>query len=579
MSPEQVRESVVDHRSDLFSFGVVLYEMLTGVRPCAGDSPAALAASILPAEPAPMGGARRTGALEAVARRCLQKRPADRYPSADAIEQALSTPTGEAPAPLPLDPRLTTASLSTDARRSVAVLPFVDLSLDQSLEFFCDGVAEEILDALSRVPGLRVAARSSSFQFRGRAGDARTIGQTLNVGTALEGSVRASGRRLRITTQLVDTDGGFQVWSARFDRELDDIFAVQDEIARAVVGALQVPQGETKLTALFGAGTTDLEAYTLYLKGRHHWNKRTEADLATAESYFEQALSRDPAYAEAQGALAQTLVTHGLYGTRAPADVMPQARAAARAALARQPALPSALATAACVDAVHGWDWEAAATAFQQGIALCPDAPTLHHWYAINCLVPQRRFAEARTELEVALVADPLSPAIVATLGLHGYFARHYESAETELRRALALHSDFAMAHLFLGLTCADTGRMDEARREVQEAAQLSPDSPEMTSAQGYVAARAGDDEAARGCLGALRAAAGHRYVSPVLMAQVHAALGETGEALTWIERAREVRAADLAWSLLRPVWDPLRAEPRFTAVRRAMHLAESDAV
>jgi serine/threonine-protein kinase len=591
MSPEQVRAAPVDHRTDVFSFGIVLFEMLTGARPFTGGSTAELAASILMTEAPPIGTAATGEAarLERIARRCLEKQPADRFASAQELEEALGAPTGDPEAPAPehspatgsdgatgavAATAATTPTRAADGRRSVAVLPFVDLSLDRSLEFFCDGVAEEILNALSRVPGLRVTARSSAFQFKGRSDDVRNVGKALNVGTVLEGSVRAAGRRLRINAHLVDAAEGYQVWSERFDRELDDIFAVQDEIARAVVHALAVPRAGTALTDALGAGTTDIEAYTLYLKGRHHWNKRTEVDLEAGRSYFAQAIARDPEYAEAHGALALTCVTLGLYGARAPREVMPLARSTAEAALALQSSLPSALAAAACVDAVYDWDWDASEARFRTAIDASPDAPAPHHWYAINCLVPQRRFAEAGRELELALKADPLSPAIVATIGFRAYFAREYAEAERELRKALALHSNFAMAHLFLGLTCLDAGRQDEARREIETAGALADGSPEMISALGYVHARAGDQSAARGALDTLVTLAGERYVSPVLVAQLHCALGEHELALTWLERARDARAADLAWVPVRSVWDPLRASARFQAILQAMHLS-----
>jgi serine/threonine-protein kinase len=570
MSPEQLRSGPVDHRSDLFSLGVMLYEMTHGRRPFAGTSVIDLAAAVLTNDPQ-MGAhlAAADPALDQVIRRCLRKEPDERFASAGEIAALLGGPT----------PTVVSASpAASPARRaiegSVAVLPFVDLSAEHSLEYFCDGIAEEILNELARVPGLRVAARSSSFQFKGRTDDVREVSRALNVRAVLEGSVRSSGRHLRISPRLVDAEQGFQVWAERFDRELDDIFAVQDEIARAVVRGLQLGSSATALTMRLGAGTSSVDAYTRYLKGRHHWNRRTEADLETSVTYFEEALALDPDYAEAHAALAESFVTLGLYGARNPASLMPRARESAAQALERSPLLADAQATMACVDAVYGWDWVAAEKNFKRAIATNPNASRARHWLAINCLAPLGRFDEARGQLALALEVDPLSPAVAVTVGLLLYLARRHDEAIAELDRSMALHPDFAIGYLFLGFAHVAAGRHEEARHALETAHQLSHGSPEVISGLGYAAGRRGDAAAAKAHLDALVTRSAERYTSPTLMAQVLAGLGEHDDALTWLERARDVRAADLTWLAVRPVWDPLRSTPRFKALLGTLRLA-----
>jgi serine/threonine-protein kinase len=372
----------------------------------------------------------------------------------------------------------------------------------------------------------------------------------------------------------VDAEQGYQVWAERFDRELDDIFAVQDEIARAVVRGLQLGSSATALTVRLGAGTSSVDAYTRYLKGRHHWNRRTESDLETSVAYFEEALALDPDYAEAHAALAESFVTLGLYGARDPASVMPRARDSAARALERSPILADAQGTMACVDAVYGWDWAAAERSFKRAIGANPNASRARHWLAINCLAPLGRFDEARGQLALALEVDPLSPAVAVTVGLTHYLARQNDEAIAELERSIALHPDFAIARLFLGFAHVAAGRHDDAQRELEMAHQLSHGSPEVISGLGYAAGRRGDAPAAKVHLDALVARSAERYTSPTLVAQIFTGLGERDDALTWLERARDVRAADLTWLAVRPVWDPLRSSARFKALLDALNLA-----
>jgi serine/threonine protein kinase/tetratricopeptide (TPR) repeat protein len=560
MSPEQMRQQDVDHRGDVFAFGAVLYEMLSGTRPFDGGSIADVVTAVLTLQPRRLQSRHPlAGSLEHIALRCLEKHPALRFQSAEEVVGALV----EAGTALVE----TRPSASPVSRSSVAVLPFADLSPGQHLGYLCDGIAEEIISGLSRIPGLRVAARTSAFQFKGRPDDVRRIGQTLGVDAVLEGSVRAAGTRLRVATQLVNVADGYHLWAERFDRESGDVFAVEDEIATAVVAAMRGQFANPAVGGMLTRGTTDAEAHTLYLKGRHHWNKRTEESLRTAAALFQAAIDRDPGYGPAFGALAELYVTLGMYGAARPADVMPKARAAARQALAVTSTVPGTLATLATLAAVYDWDWIEADRLFVEAAAVDPDDPTTHHWYAMNCLLPQRRFREADRALDRARELDPLSLIITVSLGLSAYFERRYDVAVQRFGNALAFDDGFAMGQFFLGQTLTELGRYAEAIRAFDKASAAAGASPEFKASLGHVHARAGNERAAREVLGELSAMTATRYVSPVLFAHVHVGLGEFDAALDALERAEEARAADLVWIGVRPSCDPLRNHPRFDAL------------
>lgn len=565
MSPEQVRADDTDARTDIFALGVVLYEMLSGVRPFTGNSVAERASAILRDTPGELsiGVQPHSGPLRTIVMTCLEKDPARRYRTALDVAEALEAIDFGASAAT-----ITTSTSSMHAPpargESIAVLPFSDMSADRSLDYFCDGIAEEIISALSRVSELRVVARSSAFQFKGRSEDVRKIGASLNVGTVLEGSVRSSGQRLRVVTQLINSADGYQIWSEKFDRNLDDIFEVQDEIARAVVSALRIKVGGSTV-AKMAAGTRDLDAYTLYLKGRHHWNKRSAADLRRALDYYQQAIARDPSYGRAHAGLAEAYVTQGLYGLAAPHDVMPLARASADTAAQFADARAAADAVRGCVSAIYDWDWPAAGRHFDSALVGHSDG-SAQRWHAINYRVPLRRFDEALEELRQAQEADPLSLTLRMSVGLTLYFANRFNEALPAFAAILELDPAFAAVRPFLALTLAELGRHDEAHGAIGREFDHTH-SDEWVAALGYVAARRGDTAQAGQALDALVARADVRYVAPSLPAQIHVALGRRDEALLGLERAVEVHAADLAWVHLRPAFAPLRDEPRFQRV------------
>jgi serine/threonine-protein kinase len=575
MAPEQLRAKDIDQRVDLFALGVILYEMLTGSRLFRGETDIEVAAAILtqdienptathPAVSPQLGG---------LVCRLVARDPDDRFQSAREVIEALDD------LGIELHER-TGRTVSTTGQRqtpkaTVAVLPFSDMSPQKDQDYLCDGIAEEIISALGRATGLRVVARSSAFQFKGGAHDVRDVGRKLGATAVLEGSVRKSGNRIRIGVQLANVEGGVQIWSERYDREIEDVLAMQDEIAVNVAEALQARLAPAAANPT-PVQTSDLNAYTHYLKARYYWNRRTETDLDQSLHYFREALRRDPSYARAHAGLADALVTLAVYGAKAPADVVPGARASAKRALELDPTLASAHACLGCIESLHDWSWASAARQFRHAISLGPEEGASHQALATNYFVPLGRFDEALSELQLAMALDPLSLAVSSTLGVTLYYAGRYDEAERALLDTLRLDDRFSFAHLFLGHVRAAQARYPEAISSVERALQLGGRVPEALGALGYALAASGVADGARGVLEELTNVSQRRYASPASFAQIHIGLGDHRAALDAITRAAEVRALDLAWLLLRPQFASLRSDPGFDAVVASMRLREA---
>ena len=367
MSPEQLEAKVVDHRSDIFSLGVVMYELIAGCRPFVGDSGPSLASAILRDDPPSLAVARAglPAALVRLIGRCLEKVPDRRYQSAAELRRELEATRRDHESGVTVSAALPTRD------KAIAVLPFTNMSADPENEFFSDGISEEIINALGRIEHLHVAARTSAFSFKGQQVDLRDIGTQLNVHTVLEGSVRRAGTRLRITAQLVNVADGYQVWSERYDRELEDVFAIQDEIARTIVERLKVALIGEVVTPMVKAATANLEAYELYLRGRALLYRRG-LSVPQALECFTQAVALDPDYAQAWTGLADAHTVLGQYGFAHPATTMPQAKAAALRAVELDDTLAEAHGALGGVLLLHDWDPDAAERALARAVALNP---------------------------------------------------------------------------------------------------------------------------------------------------------------------------------------------------------------
>ncbi|HEX8276353.1 MAG TPA: tetratricopeptide repeat protein [Longimicrobiaceae bacterium] len=450
-------------------------------------------------------------------------------------------------------------------RAGIAVLPFEDDTRGRRGEYFSDGLTEEITDALSRVRGLRVIARTSAFAFRGTPLPAPEIGRRLGVDHLLEGSVRRSGRSLRVGVRLVEAATGSLLWSGRYEGEVGDVFAVQDEIARAVVGALRVELAGEGGGPLVLGSTGDPEAHALYLRGRAAWYARTPRGLEEAVAYFGRALERDPDYALAHIGVADACNMLGAfdYGVRPPGEVYPRAREAAARALALRPDLAEAHTALASVLLNHEWDWEGAARAFRHALRLNPGYAMAYQWYSLY-LGATGRHAEALEAVRRARELDPVSPVMGTALARQLYFARDFAAAAREYRGVLAQDPGFLPARLGLGLVLAQAGAVEDALAELERARDAAGDAPALLALLGHAQARAGRRAEARGTLARLRALAAERWVPPEYFAAVHLGLGDADAALDQLERACDARSGSVVYLGVDPLLDPVRADPRF---------------
>jgi serine/threonine protein kinase/tetratricopeptide (TPR) repeat protein len=556
MSPEQATaERTLDARSDVYSLGCVLYEMLTGEPPFTGPTGSAILAKRFTASTPSVRRLRPqlSEGLDHAIECALALTPSDRFATAGELSRAL-VPSAAAPKP------------PKTSGRSVAVLPFASLSPDPENEYFADGVTDELINALAKIGGLHVVSRTSAFAFKGKLEDVRAIGARLQVTSVLEGSVRRAGRRLRVTAQLIDVADGFLLWSDTFDRELEDVFAIQDEISRAIVGALKVKLFGSQQQVLVKPATDDLEAYTLYLKGRLFWNRRTEQALWQGLEYFQRAIARDPAFAQAHAGVADSYAILGFYSALPPTEAFPKAKAAALEALANDPALAEAHPTLAYVAMYHDWDWAAAEKEFATAIALNPSYSTAHQWYG-NFLAVLGRFDESAASFGRSIALDPLSPLKQAALGWSRYFARRFDEAEAECRRALELDPGYWIAHLWLGITLEELGSLEDAIGEFEEALRLSGRNLSILGYLGHALAVAGRASEARQVLQDLVRLGAERYMSPYDIGVIHLGLGENEEALEWLERGYAERDHQMTFLLVDPRLDPIRASSRFVGL------------
>ncbi|MGE5277927.1 MAG: protein kinase domain-containing protein [Acidobacteriota bacterium] len=560
MSPEQVRAETADHRSDIFSFGAVFYEMLTGRRAFQRDSSIETMMAILREEPAELREGSRTlpPELVEIVTHCLEKRPDERFQSARDLAFALRFGEKEdrsgvsrgIPAP--------------ESVPSIAVLPFRNMSADREAEYFCDGMTEEILNALSHIPSLRVAARTSSFAYKGKDTDVRQIGQELGVRTVLEGSIRQAGQRLRVTAQLVDVGTGYHLWSDRFDREMQDVFAVQDEIARAIVETLKVRLLGSGDHPLVAPTTKDVEAYNLYLKGRYFWNRR---QTRPAIEQFEAAVARDPDYATAYTGLADSYAVWGFYGGIPTWEAFARARTAAERAQELAPGSAGVHLSLGIIEHYYGWDTGREERELRLAIEQNPRSQEGYFWLTL-CLAASGRFDEARETAQRGVEVEPHSANARAVLGWAYVGSRRYAEGLPEFFRAVALDPEAAFPVWCLGYAQQQVGRVDEAIATLERAVALTGREHFFELAlYGSALAAGGREAEARAVLAELRERASGTYVPPFDLALLLVSLGEREEALSCLERAYDERNALLWYRIHLETFDPLRQEPRWRAL------------
>ena len=605
MSPEQASaERDLTPQTDIYSLGAVCFEMLAGEPPFTGATAQAVIAKMMAGDPPSVRTSRPRipDSVDRAIRQALLPVPADRFATAadfaKALE-ALSLPVTDRARPargLGVTRRsaalvgvllLVVAGIVFAARRlgitrasevegpamaSAAVLPFANMSPGKDQEYFSDGLTEELITALSQVPGLSVAARTSSFQFKGMNADVREIGRKLNVSAVLEGSVRTSGNRLRVTAQLVSVKNGYQLWSASYDRSLADVFTVQEDIARAIVSALRVQLGARADSSLAARPTRDLAAYDLYLQGRFAWNQRSEATLPQAVRYLEQATARDSGFARAYAALADAYILLPPYASVSPALAWPKAKAAAERALTLDSTLAEAYNSLAYGTMLYEWDWTRAEALFKRAIAQDPRYANAHQWYG-DFLTGRGRLDEALKQMRTAAELDPLSLVIGSELGWVLHTMHRDDEAIAQLERVLQLDPSFAHTYMELGFAQIGKGQYQEAVITLRRALELGGGYAHVPAALAAAYAGSGDRKAAIAVLHDLQQRSAHEYVTPFAFAIVYTALGQKTEAFQWLHKAIDGRDIFLPENFNDPLLDPLRSDPRYPELVRLMGL------
>ena len=466
-----------------------------------------------------------------------------------------------------------TISASGPPEKSIAVLPFQNFSSESEQEYFCDGITEELINALTQVEGVRVVARTSAFAFKGQYRDIRKIGEDLNVGTVVEGSVRKAGERLRITAQLINTPSGYHLWSQRYDRNLTDVFAIQEEISQSIVKALSIRLVGQVEQPLVNTYTNDLEAYNFYLKGLHRWHKQTKEDMKSAVQNFEQAVKLDPKFAPAYVGVSDCYRLLGWWGAAPPQEAMGKAKAAALKAVGIDDTFGAAHRVLAGVKG-HTWeDWPGSERGFRKAIELNPSDAITHASYGIVLLFPMGRAEGAIEQLRQARDLDPLSAFHTTCLGWALHMGKRFDEAIEQACEALELDPGFYLAHLVKGWAYEQKSQLDEALDSFEQARSSAGPISVVVGSLAHCNAMSGATKEATKLLNGLKEISAQRYVPPLDIAVVYAALREKETALEWLDKAYTDRTPRLSTVRLDPRFDSLRAEPRFTALLGKMGL------
>jgi serine/threonine protein kinase/Tfp pilus assembly protein PilF len=612
MAPEQLHGGEADTRSDIFSFGVVLFELLTGKLPFRGEHEAALMYSIVNEEPESVCKYRQevSPELDRIIHRALEKDPAERYQHVDDLVSelrrlqkvskrvALPEQVGKTISPITTDNQAfsqkkskhvpwiiagsivalvavasyvisTFRGVAVDSRiESIAVLPFRNASGDPSVDYLSDGITENIINSLSRLQKLRVIPRSTAFHYRGKEDEAQKIGSELQVRVVLTGRVILQGYDLNIQTELIDIDRQSQLWGEQYSRKKSDLLTVQDEISRAIASQLHLTGDEGR--ALIKHSTENTDAYQLYLKGRYYWDKRTVAGFNKALQYFQQALDIDPNYALAYSGIADCydLLGLGIYNGLPPTESLPKAKAAIEKAFQLDNNLAEAYTTRAHINQSFEWEWSRVESDYRRAIELNPKYATAHVFYAAY-LNAMGKFDEALEQYQLAQQLEPLSLAINTWYGMSFYYRREYDAAINQYRKTIDIDPSFGNAHLMLGWAYTAKGMLPEAVAEFRLGRQVTSDNPVMIAALVYALARGGEPTKAHALLDTLLAMSNQRFVSPHNLAIAYAGIGDKEHFYQWLERAIDGHSFIVNVNVLRldPIFDFVRKESRFVTL------------
>jgi len=544
MSPEQARGRPLDARSDIFSFGTLLYEALSGKRAFTGDSMLETLNAVVSSEPPPLDSP-----LDSVVKKCLAKDASERFQSVAELKAALANP----------------PTKTEKLQASIAVLPFANMSGDKDQEYFSDGLAEEILNLLAKIPGLKVIARTSSFAFRGREQDIRKIAQSLSVNTILEGSVRKAGSRIRVTAQLIDANDGSHLWSERYDRQLIDVFEVQDEIAAAIAGSLRL-----KLRTEGRKHTPAAPAYEEFLKARHYLRNWSPESASKARECLGRALTLDPGFALAHTELCRVFVIMATENSMRPEEAAKLMRESAQVALGIDASLPDAhwlLAMAAVLD----YDWERAGQEFRSALSQEPVSADIRIYYSFFYLAPLGRMKEAQEQMERALIDDPLNFVARADLGAYLFLEGRLRESEAVQNQAVELAPGFFIPYFHLAYLQVLQGRLTEARASAEQCFANAPWHPGTAGLLAGILSLLGEGAAARKLMN--RLGDGSTLGSPWGFVSYHAVRSECDQAAVWHERLIQQRDTRAPFIAVSAFGDRLTSSPRWPALRRMMNL------
>jgi serine/threonine protein kinase/Tfp pilus assembly protein PilF len=615
MSPEQVEGKDIDHRSDVYSLGVILYEMVTGQLPFEGDTPLAVALKHKNDKPKDPNeyNTQIPDDLNRLIMKCLEKNKETRYQNAyelisvlDQIQKGIPTPAKEAPAKKPLTskeikvsfnikklfipsllliaiiivglflwrPWIEVDIVSTQSGGlSLAVLPFEDLSPQKDQEYLCDGLAEELINRLSVIENLWIPARTSLFAFKGKGLSIQELGNELKVGNILEGSLRKSENRLRITIRVISISDNRTLWQKVYNRDEGDIFDLQDEISLAVLDSLKIELLTEEKEKLIKRHTDNIEAYNLYLKGRHYWDIFTVASFYQALECFRQAVQLDPGYAPAYAGLADSFIQLAYQGEMLPKDAYSMAKKHVKKALELDSTNAESHVTLATIKLYYDWDWAGSENGFKHAISLNPGYAPAHYLYA-ELLVSLGRFDEAITEAKKAVELDPLSQSANEWLSFVLYTAREYDSAKENIQNTLQLYPSSHSAFLYLGLIYLNEGRNEKAISILNKMVEIEN---QWSGRLCYGYAVSGNEIEARNYLEDMQKISEENHFDPIQFTFAYIGLGEFEKAIEFLEKAYEERSGYLTLLKVDPEFDSLRSYPRFKTLVTRMNLDQSE--
>jgi TolB-like protein/tRNA A-37 threonylcarbamoyl transferase component Bud32/Tfp pilus assembly protein PilF len=615
MSPEQAEAKDIDLRTDIYSFGVILYEMATGRAPFEGDTALSIAMKHkgeIPQDPKELNP-NISDDLCNVIQKCLEKDKKDRYQSADEIlteldnvEKGIPTTERIIPEKKPLTSKEITVTFGLKkllvpalifigiiivglviwqampekevvpvgpTKPSIAVLPFQDLSPEKNQEYFCDGLAESIINALTKVKDLRVPARASSFSFKGKERDIQEIGNRLNVNTILEGSVQKAGNRIRITAQLIKVADESHLWSEQYDRDLDDVFSIQDNITFAIIDKLKVELLGNARDNVVKRYTNSREAYDSYLRGQWIFNNKfTAEDWKKAISHYNRAIEIDPNFSLAYVGLALIHTSSAFYDFISPNDAIPKYKDALYHALMIDNELPEAIGLSGYARFRFEWDWSGAEAEMKRALELNPNVAVIHRYYA-KFLMAICQIDQALDEYLISLEIDP-SIFAQSEYAMFLYYARRYDDAIKLCKKLLEIDPDYPLIHYFLGACYVQKPQFQEAISSLEKSVELSGRSTELLANLAYCYAASGNKEKALGVLEELNEQSAAQYVSSIFISPVYALLQDNDKAFELLELAYKERDPDLIWLKVDPYFDVIRSDPRYEAMLKKLGLS-----